>query len=186
MLTPNPIAHDVTAPGPTGSGARIETLEFGPGGWVPNSRLPVVLIRGALDGPADDGEVHALYRANGWGGTWTWTVYDFHHYHSTAHEALAVAQGEARLMLGGPGGRAVTVRAGDLVVLPAGTGHRRQGASADFSVCGAYPPGQEADLLKATEANWQVAVQRIAAVPLPRTDPFYGAEGPLTRLWGDG
>ena len=34
-------------------------------------------------------------------GTWTWTVYDFHHYHSTAHEALVVATGEAVLMLGG-------------------------------------------------------------------------------------
>jgi uncharacterized protein YjlB len=176
MLTPNPVAPDR---------ARIETLEFRPGGWVPNSRLPVMLIRGALGGPSDDEEVHALYRANGWGGTWTWTVYDFHHYHSTAHEALAVAEGEATLMLGGPEGREVAMRAGDLVVLPAGTGHRRLGASGDFAVCGAYPPGQEADLLKATEANWQGAEARVAAVPLPRTDPFYGAGGPLLRLWAE-
>ncbi len=174
MLTPN-----VVAP----ARARIKTLAFTPGGWVPNSRLPVVLIRGALDGPADDKEVHALCRTNGWGGTWTWTVYDFHHYHSTAHEALAVARGHATLMLGGPEGREVTVRAGDLVVLPAGTGHRRLDASGDFAVCGAYPPGQEADLMTAAEESWQSAEGRIAAVPLPRTDPFYGAGGPLTRLW---
>ena len=178
MLKPNPVA-----PGPDRIGVRIETLEFGPGTWVPNSRLPVVLVRGALDGPADDKEVHALYRANGWGGTWTWTVYDFHHYHSTAHEALAVATGQATLMLGGHEGQEIKLRAGDLVVLPAGTGHRRLDASADFAVCGAYPPGQEADLLKATEENWQGAEARIAAVPLPRTDPFYGADGPLVRLW---
>lgn len=174
MPKPNVVAPDR---------ARIETLEFAPGGWVPNSRLPVVLIRGALDGASDDGEIHALYRANGWGGTWSWTVYDFHHYHSTAHEALAVATGEATLMLGGPEGREVTVRAGDLVVLPAGTGHKRLGASGDFAVCGAYPPGQEADLLKASETNWQGAEERITAVPTPRTDPFYGADGPLIRLW---
>ena len=174
MLRPNPVAPDR---------ARIETLEFSPGRWVPNSRLPVVLIRGALDGPADDSAIHALYRANGWGGTWTWTVYDFHHYHSTAHEALAVATGEASLMLGGREGREVTVRAGDLVVLPAGTGHKRLGASGDFAVCGAYPPGQEADLLKAIEDNWPGAKARAAAVPEPRTDPLYGADGPLVRLW---
>ncbi len=143
----------------------------------------MVLIRGALDGPADDDEVHELYRSNGWQGCWTWSVYDFHHYHSTAHEALAVATGEAVLMLGGEGGREVTLRPGDLVVLPAGTGHRRLRASDSFAVCGAYPPGQEADLLRPEEADPEEARERIGAVPLPRTDPFYGAHGPLTGLW---
>jgi uncharacterized protein YjlB len=174
MLQPNPVAPDR---------ARIETLELRPNGWVPNSRLPVMLLRGALDGATDDTEIHALCRANGWGGVWTWTVYDFHHYHSTAHEALAVAAGGARLMLGGPGGREVELRAGDLVVLPAGTGHKRLHASPDFAVCGAYPAGQEADLLRADEADHRGAESRIAAVPLPRTDPFYGSRGPLLQLW---
>jgi uncharacterized protein YjlB len=94
-----------------------------------------------------------------------------------------VASGEATLMLGGPDGREVTVRAGDLVVLPAGTGHKRLSASPGFTVCGAYPPGQEPDLLRATEENWPGAEARSAAIPLPRTDPFYGAGGPLVRLW---
>jgi uncharacterized protein YjlB len=170
----NPVAPDR---------ARVETLELGPNGGVPNSRLPVVLIRSALDGPVNDGQVHELYRSNAWQGCWTWTVYDFHHYHSTAHEALAVAEGEARLMLGGEGGTEVTVRAGDLVVLPAGTGHRRLSASSDFAICGAYPPGQDADLLRPDEADPSAAADRIAAVPLPRSDPFYGANGPLVRLW---
>ncbi len=178
MLKPNAVA-----PGPNQKGARIERLELRPNNWVPNSRLPVVFIRAALDGATDDAAIHELYHTNGWGGAWTWTVYDFHHYHSTAHEALAVASGEAWLMLGGPDGREVTLRAGDLAVLPAGTGHRRLAASPDFAVCGAYPPEQEADLLKATEQNWPGAEARCAAVPLPPTDPFYGAKGPLLRLW---
>ena len=170
----NPVAPDR---------ARVETLELAPNGRVPNSRLPVVLLRAALDGAVDDAQVHELYRSNGWQGCWTWTVYPFHHYHSTAHEALAVARGEAVLMLGGEGGRAVTLRAGDLVVLPAGTGHRRLSASDDFAVCGAYPPGQEADLLRPEEAEPAEAEGRIAAVPLPLSDPFYGNDGPLVRLW---
>ena len=176
-IAPNPVAPDR---------ARIETFRFEANNFVPNNpRLPVVLIRGALDGPVDDGGIHALYRANAWGGTWTWSVYDFHHYHSTAHEALAVACGEARLMLGGPEGEEVTVRAGDLAVLPAGTGHRRLDASGDFAICGAYPKGQEPDLLRPTAENYEGAPERITAVPLPRTDPFYGTDGPLMRLWGE-
>ncbi|HET7410277.1 MAG TPA: cupin domain-containing protein [Paracoccaceae bacterium] len=171
----NPVAPDR---------ARIETLVLAPNGRMPNNALPVVLIRGAFDGSVEDEQVYALYRSNGWQGCWTWTVYDFHHYHSTAHEALAVARGNAVLMLGGEGGREVAVGAGDLIVLPAGTGHRRLRASGDFAVCGAYPPGQKADLLRPEEADPEESRQRIAAVPLPRTDPFYGANGPLLRLWG--
>lgn len=165
--------------------ARIETLEFRANGWAPNNpRLPVVLIRGALERTTPDDGIHALYRANGWGGAWTWSIYDFHHYHSNAHEALAVASAEARLMLGGSGGTEVAVAAGDLVVLPAGTGHRLLEASGGFAVCGAYPRGQEdRDLLEATEANFAGAAERVAATPLPRTDPFHGADGPLVRLW---
>lgn len=173
-LLPNPVAPDR---------ARVETLNLRPNGPMPNSALPVLLIRGALDGAADDGQVHELYRSNGWQGCWTWTVYDFQHYHSTAHESLAVARGEAVLMLGGEGGVEVALRAGDLAVLPAGTGHRRLSASDDFAVCGAYPPGQKADLLRPEEADPVQARERIEAVPLPRTDPFYGEAGPLVRLW---
>ena len=173
---PTPVAPDR---------ARIETFRFEAGGGIPNNpRLPVVLIRGALAGAEAEEAIHALYRANGWGGTWSWTVYDFHHYHSNAHEALTVARGEARLMLGGVQGREVTVTAGDLAVLPAGTGHRRLEESDDFAVCGAYPRGQEdRDLLKAGADDLAAAAKRIDAVPLPRADPLYGPDGPLMRLW---
>lgn len=175
---PTPVAPDR---------ARIEALRFADRSPVPNNpRLPVMLIRGALGQP-DEQRIHALYRTNGWGGAWTGQIYEFHHYHSNAHEALAVAAGEARLKLGGPEGREVEVSAGDLVVLPAGTGHQRLASSDDFAVCGAYPAGQEnRDLLRATEENYREASARVAAVPLPRTDPLYGADGPLVRLWRDG
>ena len=165
--------------------AQIETRLYGPGAVPNNPRLPVMLARGALSGPTHDRAIHALYRANGWGGAWTWTVFDYHHYHPNAHEALAVASGEAVLMLGGPEGEEVPVAAGDLLVLPAGTGHRRLSASADFAVCGGYPPGQEDyETLRADEPA-EDAATRIAAVGLPETDPFWGRDGPLIRLWSD-
>jgi uncharacterized protein YjlB len=64
------------------------------------------------------------------------------------------------------------VRAGDTVVLPAGTGHRRVSASGDFTVVGAYPARQEDyDLLR--EAD-DAARSRIAALGAPEADPVGG------------
>jgi len=111
-------------------------------------------------------------------------VFDYHHYHATAHEVLAFTQGEAQLMLGGPEGELVTVRGGDVVLLPAGTGHCNKGSSADFTVVGAYPPGQQADMCRAAASEEQLA--QIETVPFPDSDPVFGAEGPMVREWGRG
>jgi len=104
-----------------------------------------------------------------------------HHFHSTAHEALACVTGSATLRLGGPDGLDARIEAGDLLVLPAGTGHRRVEASADFLLVGAYPEGQDWDVRR--EAADAADEARIAAVPMPTADPAYGAGGPLAHLW---
>ena len=101
-------------------------------------------------------------------------MFDFHHFHSTSHEVLAVIAGKATIELGGPQGEAFEVAAGDVVVLPAGTGHRRARADGGFRVVGAYPRGQEDyDLLR--EAD-DAARERIAALGPPPQDPV-GGEG---------
>jgi uncharacterized protein YjlB len=120
-----------------------------------------------------------LFAEHGWGGSWVASVFDFHHFHSTSHEALAVVSGRATIELGGPQGEAFEVAAGDVLVLPAGTGHRRATPRDGFSVVGAYPPGQEDyDLLREdiSDAELEATRERIAALGPPPQDPV-GGEG---------
>ncbi len=159
-----------------------ETLFLHPNGWVPNSAKPVLLYRGAL-GPADDAAstAEAMFEANGWPPQWRAGIFDFHHYHTTAHEALAVTAGAATLELGGPEGAEIAVRAGDVLVLPAGTGHRCETSSPDFLVVGAYPPHVKWDTVR--EAPTQEMLARIANLPFPQSDPVGGPDGCLPALW---
>ncbi|NLR98144.1 cupin [Rhizobium sp. P38BS-XIX] len=156
---------------------RLRPLE-----WVPNNpHFPVIVYRSVLDA-ADRAEgFEAAFRANGWGGIWRNGVYDFHHYHSTAHEVLGFAEGHADLVIGGPAGREIHVEAGDAVILPAGTGHCRIAASRDFLVIGAYPPDQQADLCRKQPSDEQKAA--IGRLGIPMTDPLKGKAGGLRGLW---
>lgn len=152
-------------------------------GSIPNNPvLPALVYLGAFKG-IDAEEAQERLRANGWQGTWVNGVYPFHHYHSNAHEALAVTRGTASLLLGGERGLELEVHAGDVLVLPAGTGHKRISASPDFEVVGAYPPGQEPDLLRGEPGERPAALERIRRVPLPGSDPVSGGEGRLRSEW---
>lgn len=160
-----------------------ESLTVPPNGGIPNNpRLPALIHRGAL--APDETAARDTFRGNGWGGLWTWTIFDHHHWHPDSHEALACITGWADLQLGGPEGPVVRIAAGDVAVLPAGFGHNRVASGDGFAVVGAYPPGQERpEILGADAMEMAPALARIAAVPLPETDPVHGGGGPLRRLW---
>lgn len=171
-------------PGRKPRGPEVISLKFQSSGGIPNNRrLPALIYKGALGDPAE-ARVKELLEANGWGGTWRWRVYDFHHYHPASHEVLVCLRGWAHLTVGGPEGATWRVSPGDVLVLPAGTGHRQEEAGGGFEVCGAYPPGQESpDIVRAGERDMAAAEKTIAATPLPRTDPIYGESGPLLKAW---
>lgn len=160
-------------------------IVFEDDGLVPNNILPFVAYQGAvkLDPKRAEETIEELFEANGWGGTWRNGIYDYLHYHATVHEVLGVARGSARVRFGGDHGRELQIKAGDVAILPAGTGHQCIEASDDFRVIGAYPPGAKMEITRATPENHVKALETIPQVALPPADPVTGKDGALMRLW---
>ena len=159
-----------------------ETHFFEDDGGIPNSKLPVLVYHDVADA-RDAGSCERLFASNGWLGAWRNGIFSYHHFHSTAHEVLGVVSGSARVMLGGPGGRQFEVGVGDVLVLPAGTGHCNQGSSGDLLVVGAYPDGMSWDLRRGDPGEHEEVLANIRAVPLPKADPVAGPEGQLAETW---
>ena len=161
-------------------------VRFKDDGLVPNHpRWPLVIYRGAVDlderhDPA--AVIEDLFEANGWGDTWRDGIYDYVHYHSRIHEVLGIARGKGRVRFGGKKGRIFTLQAGDVAILPAGTGHQCVSAADDFLVIGAYPSAGTYDECTTAEDRPR-ALKAIPKVPPPRKDPVYGTGGSLSKLW---
>jgi len=172
-------------PGADAREQRVREYRFKDDGSIPNNpELPLLFYSGAL-AERDPSRCKTLLAGNGWVGAWVNGVFPYHHYHSTSHEVLCVVGGSARLTFGGSSGETVEVAAGDVVVIPAGVGHKNEGSGGGFSVVGAYPRGQEAyDLRTGEEGERPGVLENIRNVPLPGTDPLFGADGPLPLRWG--
>jgi uncharacterized protein YjlB len=165
------------------------TWLFADDGLVPNNPvLPLVIYRGAID-VAEARDPAALFETtfarHNWTQSWRNGIYPFAHYHSMCHEVLGIAHGGARVRFGGARGEDLDVKVGDVAILPAGTGHQRLAASHDLLVVGAYPPQGTYDLCRATAEEHARARGTIPKVARPQTDPLYGPDGPLMRLWAE-
>ncbi len=159
-----------------------ERLQLSRNGWMPNNeRLPVLVHRQAFSDSHVAEAMENAFRGNLWPPQWRNGVYNFHHYHSTAHEVLGFAGGSTRLMLGGEGGHELTVEAGDVLILPAGTGHCLLHAEQDFLVVGAYPSGQHWDICRSAPDT--TAVERMKTLSFPKSDPVTGSDGDLVHAW---
>jgi uncharacterized protein YjlB len=161
-----------------------EVFMLEPHDWVPNNRkLPVIIYHRVL--APDSGDLAAafeiLFEGNEWPPQWRDGIFDYHHFHATAHEVLGVTDGSAEVIVGGPGGRLVKISAGDALLLPAGTGHCLQAFARHFQVVAGYPAGQQWDIRReALTPQEQAAME---ALPFPAMDPVDGKRGPLIEHW---
>jgi uncharacterized protein YjlB len=156
-------------------------------GLIPNNPdLELVYYRSAVkvrgtDDPAAVFEV--LFEKNSWTGAWRNGIYDYVHYHPRTHEALGLASGKARVQFGGKKGKILALKAGDVVILPAGTGHQALSASDDLVVVGAYPSRGHYEEYEGSLQEHGRALRMIRKVPRPSKDPVYGTKGALRTLW---
>jgi uncharacterized protein YjlB len=117
-----------------------------------------------------------LFDRNRWPAAWRNGVFPFHHFHSNSHEVLGVYAGEVTVQFGGDAGVALTAQPGDVLILPAGTRHKKLSSRGALGIVGAYPEGSDPDTCRG-------ALQNVREVPLPACDPVYGAGGPLFTYW---
>lgn len=152
----------------------------------PNSRLPVLIYKEALQLPPKKrgiALVEKIFLRNGWSNVWSNGIYDFHHYHGNTHECMAICKGTAEVILGGPGGRKIKLQQGDVIILPAGVGHKCLKHSEDFNCVGAYPQGKNYDINLGRNKELEKGLANIKNLAQPSKDPVFGKEGFLKAFW---
>jgi uncharacterized protein YjlB len=169
---------------------KANTHLFRDDGKTPNNpKYPLIHYKSAvvLDPAYDPAAIiEVLFASNGWADSWRDGIYDFLHFHTRTHEVLGIARGRARVQFGGKRGRIIELKAGDVIVQPAGTGHQRKSQSKNLLVVGAYPKGKgggKYDEPGPRQVDPDEARRAIAKVPRPRKDPVYGGRGPLRKIW---
>ena len=161
-----------------------EAFYFKDDGSIPNNKHPLLLYRNAFSERGDRGAawLEQKFYDNNWSNSWRNGIFTFHHYHSITHEVLGLYSGSALVHMGGEGGSKLTIQAGDIIVIPAGVGHKNL-ESENLGVVGAYPGGMMYDMKYGKPGERPQADQNIAAVPFPDHDPLLGKENGLLLIW---
>ena len=152
------------------------------GAFPNNPKLPALHYPRVTDQPQPQ-KIKDLFESHDWRNSWINGIYDYHHYHSNTHEVLGISAGEATVMLGGDGGEEIKLKAGDVLIIPAGVAHKCLHSSRHFKCVGAYPRGSDYDMNYGKEEEKEQAKKNIDRVPLPKTDPVFGAKGPMMDAW---
>lgn len=166
----------------------VQTIYLSENKPYPNNELPVLFYQNILEdilGKDYTTEgVLRLFENNGYVNGWVGGIMNRHHFHSTAHEVLACTRGEVTVILGGENGEITPIRKGDVVLLPAGTSHKKVDASENFEIVGAYPTnGSDYDFQYGDANDYQAIKDRIREVELPQTDPVTGSPGAVQDNW---
>ncbi|KAJ5082475.1 hypothetical protein N7532_011518 [Penicillium argentinense] len=150
---------------------------------IPNTGIqgyPLIIYHGAFDATSAELEDH-LEAVGEVMPQWTYTMYSQTHFHSTTHEVLGVVAGRARLCFGGeenPQRFEPTVESGDLIIVPAGVGHRllEDEGKQPFRMVGSYPHDRQWDMCYGRPGE-EERVKRIQNLPWFHRDPLYGDSG---------
>lgn len=166
--------------------SKPEKLFFEDDGVVPNSKYPLLLYRKAFAARDEQGAkwLESKFLSNRWYNSWRNGIFTFQHYHSITHEVLGIYSGEVLVLLGGEQGKQLAVTAGDIIVIPAGVGHKNLG-DYNLGVVGAYPNGMQVDIMRCEPGERPRVDQNIAAVPFPGEDPLWGKQDGLIKIWND-
>lgn len=148
--------------------------------FPPQSRKDIIVYRNAVDPDDADcaAKFEALFAENGWHLEWRGRISDTGHFHSRAHEVIAIVKESAILAFGGGKGKRVVLDVGDAVLVPPGLLHRQADAWAGgVEAVGAIPEGVEWDLRREPPPNEPDG--GTTPVDRPWCDPILGTRGPF-------
>ena len=162
----------------------IEQISLPDDGVFPNSHYPALLYKNVLDVPLlfPAAFVKKIFANHGWSNSWDAGIFEYHHYHSTTHEALGIYKGHTKVQLGGPAGKVIFIEKGDVLIIPAGVAHKNLGAENAVGTIGAYPNGRDYDMNYGKPGERPGTDQNIKKVPVPSGDPL-GLKNGLTQIW---
>ncbi|KAL4880864.1 RmlC-like cupin domain-containing protein [Aspergillus karnatakaensis] len=172
------------------SGLHITSRQIPQWRRIPNTSIqskPLLIYHQAFDASADELSKH-LEEIGEVCPSWVYTMYSQTHFHSTSHEVLGVVSGSARLCFGGednPERVEPEVSKGDLIIVPAGVGHRllseTDKAQGLFKMVGAYPRDKSWDMCYGRPGE-EESCQAIESLDWFQEDPLYGKDGPALRV----
>ncbi|KEF60717.1 uncharacterized protein A1O9_02278 [Exophiala aquamarina CBS 119918] len=159
--------------------------------YAPNNDHPVLIYRDCLPLPFTEEKTTEFLESHAWVKKGTWGHIPVRHFHPNTHECYGVFRGESTILIGcgthdsEDDGTKIDVSVGDVIVLPAGTGHCNLQSSEDYQYVGVYPEGapQWRNELGKEPVNLEEFRKEITSVALPSQDPVNGAGGPLLSLW---
>lgn len=154
-------------------------------GLLPNTSIqkhPLLIYHSCLPSIASPTNIEGHLNAVGVvKPQWRYTMYETTHFHSTTHEVLCISQGKARLCFGGednPERVEPVLQKGDVVIVPAGVGHRLlQDLEGGFEMVGSYPAGKQWDMCYGKKGEGE-KVDAIKTLGWFEQDPIYGTDGP--------
>jgi uncharacterized protein YjlB len=156
-------------------------------GIFPNNVLPVLLYKNVLKLPfLFPGDfIKNIFERNNWSNAWKAGIFTYHHYHSNTHEVLGVYKGKTKIVLGGESGNLIEIQKGDVLIIPAGVAHKNLGSENQVGIIGAYPNGKNYDIKYGRKDERPDADINIENVPIPETDPVWGAFLGVAKIWND-